>query len=252
MERDAHSGRMKPPASIEVCADRITRIAKALGLRQPSHSGAPGIDLSGFLLMPGLINAHDHLHFSLFPRLANPPYQNYIQWGEDIHSAFPEIIALHKTVPRNVRLWWGGIRNLLCGVTTVCHHDPLWPELRRCDFPVQVLQQYGWAHSPALGGNLHAARAATPDCCPFIIHACEGVDETARRELWQLDWLGLLDDDTVLVHALALDPGGAALLQRRKASIILCPSSNQFLFGKTPRMSLLSSVDNLASGTIRP
>lgn len=238
-------------ASIEIAAGRITRIAhESAPLR--ATTGCDRIDLSGFLLMPGLINAHDHLRFSLFPRLANPPYQNYIQWGEDIHAAFPQVIALHKTVPRDVRLWWGGIRNLLCGVTTICHHDPLWPELRETNFPVQVLQQYGWAHSLALGGSLHAARAATPKGCPFIIHACEGIDDTARLDVWQLDRLGLLDADAVLVHALALDPEGAALLRKRKASVILCPSSNQFLFGKTPRMALLAGIDNLAIGNDSP
>lgn len=238
-------------ASIEIAAGRITRIAHGSAPAK-SQMSCEQIDLSGFLLMPGLINAHDHLQFSLFPRLANPPYQNYIQWGKDIHAAFPELITLHKTVPRAVRLWWGGIRNLLSGVTTVCHHDPFWPELRQSDFPVQVLQQYGWAHSLALGGNLDAARAAKPKGQPFIIHACEGIDDVVRMDAWQLDRLGLLDSDTVLVHALALDAEGAALLRRRMASVILCPSSNQFLFGKTPRMPVLSGIENLAIGNDSP
>ncbi|MGB6975389.1 MAG: amidohydrolase family protein [Terracidiphilus sp.] len=238
-------------ASVEIAAGRITRIAHKSSPAS-SHVSCDRIDLSGFLLLPGLINAHDHLQFSLFPRLANPPYQNYIQWGKDIHAAFPEEIALHKSVPRSVRLWWGGIRNLLCGVTTVCHHDPLWPELRQSNFPVQVLQQYGWAHSLALGGNLHAGRAANPKGRPFIVHACEGLDDTVRCDIWQLDRLGLLDADTILVHALALDPEGAALLRKRKASVILCPSSNQFLFGKTPPIPLLSGIENLAIGNDSP
>ena len=89
--------------------------------------------------MPGLINAHDHLEFALFPRLGNPPYRNYVEWGDDIHNRFPEVIAKHRAVPKDVRLWWGGIRNLLCGVTTVCHHDRLWPVLFAPEFPVTVL-----------------------------------------------------------------------------------------------------------------
>lgn len=239
-------------ASIEIAAGHISRIAHTSAANRTTTSGCAPIDLGGFLLMPGLINAHDHLQFSLFPRLANPPYPNYIHWGKDIHAAFPEVIAMHKTVPKYVRLWWGGIRNLLSGVTTVCHHDPLWPELRQTNFPVQVIQQYSWAHSLALGGNLRAAHAAKLGGCPFILHACEGIDDTVRQDVWQLDRLGLLDADTVLVHALALDPEGAALLRRRKASVILCPSSNQFLFGKTPRMSLLSGIENLAIGNDSP
>jgi cytosine/adenosine deaminase-related metal-dependent hydrolase len=85
-------------ADIEVGEGRITRIRKHSLPSTSSCSGGKEIDLSGFLLMPGLI-ARDHLHFYLFPRLANPPYQNYIEWGEDIHREFPEMIALHKNVP---------------------------------------------------------------------------------------------------------------------------------------------------------
>lgn len=239
-------------ASIEVVDGRISCIDNQSAQSLRPNADSTSIDLSGYLLMPGLINAHDHLQFSLFPRVANPPYQNYIEWGEDIHRTCGELIALHKAVPRDVRLWWGGIRNLLCGVTSVCHHDQLRPELRRKDFPVRVLQRYGWAHSLALGGDLYAARAATPGGAPFIIHACEGVDDRARKELWELDQYGLLDADTILVHALALDSEGAALLQRRKVSVVVCPSSNHFLFKTTPDISLLASGGRLALGSDSP
>jgi cytosine/adenosine deaminase-related metal-dependent hydrolase len=210
------------------------------------------VDLSGFFVMPGLINPHDHLEFSLFPRLGEPPYRNYIDWGEDIHHKFPDLIAKQRAVPKDVRLQWGGIRNLLCGVTTVSHHNPLWPALQRGDFPVRVVQQYGWAHSPALGGDLSAARAATPEGRPFIVHACEGVDELARAELWSLDRSGLLDTGTVLVHGLAIDAAGFALIQERGVSLIVCPSSNNFLFGELPDMDLLGGLANVALGNDSP
>ena len=60
-------------ASIQIKGGRIAYIQA----HSPSgHANPPAsieIDLSGFLVMPGLINAHDHLEFSLFPRLAIPP-----------------------------------------------------------------------------------------------------------------------------------------------------------------------------------
>jgi cytosine/adenosine deaminase-related metal-dependent hydrolase len=239
-------------ASIQIMGDRITHILKLPDTLPGTTPGLGDIDLSGFLILPGFVNAHDHLQFALFPRLGNPPYSNYIDWGEDIHAKFGELITSHRAVPKQIRLWWGGIRNLLCGVTTVCHHDPLWPELLREDFPVRVVGEYGWGHSLALGGDLRQAHAATPEGQPFIVHACEGIDEKAREELWGLDRLGILDSRAVLVHGLALDDEGISLMRDRGTSLIICPSSNKFLFQKLPDISLLSRIENVALGNDSP
>jgi hypothetical protein len=239
-------------ASIQITGKRITSIQQIPSSGYAAQSDCSEIDLSGLLVLPGLINAHDHLEFALFPRLGNPPYRNYIDWGIDIHNTFPDVIAKHRAVPKSIRVWWGGIRNLLCGATTVSHHNPLYPELQRDDFPVRVIQQYGWAHSFALGGDLHAARAATPQNCAFIMHACEGVDDKARSELWDIDRLRLLDASTVLVHGLAIDRDGVALMIDRGTALIVCPSSNNFLFGKLPDLSVLGKIDNVAIGNDSP
>jgi cytosine/adenosine deaminase-related metal-dependent hydrolase len=238
--------------SIEIAGERIVQI---VAMAQPLHLSAwpaDGLDMSGYLVLPGLINAHDHLEFSLYPRLADPPYRNYVEWGKDIHNKFADAIAKQHAVPKEVRLWWGAIRNLLCGVTTVCHHNPFWQELQNPDFPVRVINQCGWAHSPALGGDLRAARAATPRGRPFIVHACEGADDLAHAELRRLDGMGLLDGNTVIVHGLAIDRDGAALMSERRASLILCPSSNHYLYGRFPNFEILGAVESIALGNDSP
>ncbi len=239
-------------ASIKIIAGRVAKILNDTESSSSARTRHGVIDLSGFLVMPGLINAHDHLQFALFPRLADPPYRNYVDWGTDIHDKFCDVIAKHRAVPKGARIWWGGIRNLLCGVTTVCHHDSLWPELKRGDFPVRVVQEYGWGHSLAHGGDLLKARSITPERRAFILHACEGVDQQAYAELSKLDRLGLLDERTVLVHGLAIGDEGVALVKKRRASLIVCPSSNQFLFEKLPDMARLGPIENIALGNDSP
>jgi cytosine/adenosine deaminase-related metal-dependent hydrolase len=237
--------------AIQIGGGRITAI-EAGSHSWLNRSGDVDVDLSGFLLLPGLINSHDHLEFGLYPRLGDPPYRNYLEWGEEIHRKFQAVIATHHKVPQNVRAWWGGLRNLLCGVTTVCHHNPLLSDLQRNDFPVRVIQKFGWGHSLALGGDLRAARAATPAGVPFIVHACEGVDDLARAELQALDQSGLLDEFAVLVHGLALEPSGVALLRERHASLVVCPSSNYFLYRQLPDMRLLSEIQRVGLGNDSP
>jgi cytosine/adenosine deaminase-related metal-dependent hydrolase/ubiquinone/menaquinone biosynthesis C-methylase UbiE len=221
--------------------------------RGESHSSsALSIDLPGYLLLPGLINAHDHLEFGLFPNLGSGPYQNSVEWAKEIHRTHAALITRHRKVPRAVRLWWGAIRNLLCGVTTVCHHNPLSRELLAADFPVRVLSKFGWAHSLEMDPNLIHNFDHTPPNLPFILHAAEGVDAKSAQEIFDLDRMQVLDDRTVLVHGLALNPKAVALLNRRHSALVICPTSNQFLFHCTPSSTLIKSINRVVLGSDSP
>lgn len=239
-------------ASVRICKKEIDTIACETISPTAVKSANQILDLTGHLLLPGLVNAHDHLEFALFPRLAYPPYGNASEWAHDIQNRFADEIAFHCSVPLNVRLWWGGLRNLLCGVTTVCHHNPMTADLKNSDFPVRVAQRFGWGHSLRFGGDLRAASAATPADFPFIVHACEGIDDEARAELDELDRIGLLGSSSVLVHGLAIDNDGIALMERRKAALVLCPSSNDFLFDKIPDARLWSGARKVALASDSP
>ncbi|HTM47836.1 MAG TPA: amidohydrolase family protein [Bryobacteraceae bacterium] len=220
---------------VEIAGGRIR------ALRKPSTRG-PGIDLAGLLLLPGLINAHDHLEFNLYPRLGRGPYPNAGAWSGDVYRPAESPVREQLDIPKNTRLVWGGLKNLLSGATTVCHHNPRENPVFDRRFPVRVLKRFGWAHSLQFSPDVAARFHDTPADWPFILHLGEGVDRAARREVFRLDELGALDSRTVLVHAVALGPGGLRLVKQKGAALIWCPSSNLFMLGRTLDAALAKDI----------
>jgi cytosine/adenosine deaminase-related metal-dependent hydrolase/ubiquinone/menaquinone biosynthesis C-methylase UbiE len=238
--------------AMQLSNSRIERFSsEKLDIRYGSASES-SVDLAGFLVLPGLINAHDHLEFALFPRLGKGGYKNFLEWVDDIHHPTAPPIAEHRRVPREVRLWWGGIRNLLCGVTTVCHHNPFEPEVFTDEFVVRVLRDYGWAHSLALDPDAAVKKKETPEGRPFFIHLAEGVDKKCAQEIFALHKAGALDHNTVVIHGLGLERKGTRLLRSTGAGLIWCPSSNIFLFGRTLCPQEVLGLPNVAIGSDSP
>lgn len=240
------------PEQLRVVGDRIAEASA------PPQPGETVIDLQGDRLLPGLINAHEHLQLNALPRLSyRPRYSHVGEWIADIDARRAEdpLLQTNQALPREQRLLIGGLKNLLSGATTVVHHDPLYPSLQAPAFPVRLLQPYGWSHSLGLDGAEQVQRSfrATPPEQPWIIHAAEGLDQADEFEL--LDWLGCIAPNTVLVHGLALTPAQQQRLAARGASLVWCPGSNLHLFWRTPevrplleRGCLLLGSDSRISG----
>ena len=209
------------------------------------------LDLDGLQVLPGRINAHDHLEFALFPRLGQRHYTNATEWAKDIYHPDQSPIREHLQVPKALRLQWGGLRNLACGVTTVCHHNPYEPVFDD-DFPVRIVRHYGWAHSLAFEANIRACFDATPPGAPFLIHAGEGTDDDAAEEIFKLHQLGVLTERTVLIHAVGFRADGWELIRKTGAGVIWCPRSNLFTLGRTLSQEALASGVPIALGTDSP
>jgi cytosine/adenosine deaminase-related metal-dependent hydrolase/ubiquinone/menaquinone biosynthesis C-methylase UbiE len=239
-------------ATLNLANSRIESLGTGQRTVSPSIDSKSTVDLNGFLLLPGLVNAHDHLEFALFPRLGSGGYRNSVEWAEDIHRKESAVIAAHRKIPKDVRLWWGGIRNLLCGATTVSHHNPYDASVFGDDFAVRVLREYGWAHSLSMDSDAAQKKRQTPAGLPFVIHLGEGVDKRSEDEIAELHRLGALDRDTLLVHGLALDKKGRVLLRESGAGLIWCPSSNAFLFGRTLSARVIKSLPRVALGSDSP
>jgi cytosine/adenosine deaminase-related metal-dependent hydrolase len=212
------------------------------------------LNLAGDRLLPGLINAHDHLPLNHLPRLEPARrYRNVRDWIADVDRRRREEGPLKTAVavPLGERLLLGGIKNLLSGVTTVAHHDPLYPDLCQPQYPVQALTRYGWAHSLYIEGEakVRDSHGSTPADWPWIIHAAEGVDDEAREEFWRLDRLGCLRSNTVIVHGVALGGPEQRRLCTASAGLVWCPSSNLHLFGITADVAQLVWEGRVALGT---
>jgi cytosine/adenosine deaminase-related metal-dependent hydrolase len=207
------------------------------------------VDLSGHLLLPGLINAHDHLEFNLFPRLGRGPWPNASAWAAEVHRPDESPVKEHLRVSKNVRLIWGGIKNLLSGATTVAHHNPYEPFVFTDRFPVRVVKRYGWAHSLPFSPDIRDRWKRTPVRWPFIVHAAEGTDECAHREIPRLQEMGLLDRRAILVHAVGATQRELETIHRSGSSIVWCPSANLFTLGRTLPGTTITSGVPIALGT---
>jgi cytosine/adenosine deaminase-related metal-dependent hydrolase len=201
------------------------------------------LDLEGRLVLPGLVNAHDHLDFSSFPALGRPPYRSLYEWAADVNAGEGDPGARAALgVPLVERLFLGGLRNLLCGVTAVAHHGAFHRSLARPDFPVRVLSRYAFAHSPGLTPDLRRTYRTTDRRVPWMIHAAEGVDAACRAELLALAERNLLRQNTVLVHGVGLAPEDGARLAAARACLVWCPESNRRLYGATAPVAALRAA----------
>ena len=225
--------------------------SKVLSIDESPQKKDHIIDGQGGLLIPGLINAHDHLELNTFKRLKyRDSYTHSLDWIEDIEAGFDSDPDLTKPRQQSLadRLLIGMVKNVLSGVTMVCHHNPLHRSLRT-GYPVGVVREYNYCHSLFRGEDVVASCRKTKSGYPWIIHLAEGIDERANVEFEQLDALGAVDKQTVLVHGVGLTSNQRRDVIERGGGLIWCPGSNLFLFGQTACVSELAKASKLVLGS---
>ena len=205
--------------SARVCA--CTAGASRICTRRPC-AAIVVLDLGGDRLLPGLINAHDHLQLNHFPRSSIRRSTATSRSGLRISTrACATTRRCGRAPPCRARsaCFGGGLKNLLSGVTTVAHHDPLdallqqeeLPDARGARVRLVALAAHGrrgararrlrWARRPGSRGSSTRPREWTSR----RTRSSSGSTRSAACVR-----------NTLLVHALALDASQRAATGGRR------------------------------------
>jgi len=201
------------------------------------------IEFENAIAFPGLINSHDHIDFNLFPQLGNRIYNNYVEWGDDIHEKDKATINSILAIPKELRTQWGIYKNLLGGVTTVINHG------EKLDIPnsiITVFQNSYSLHSVKLEkGWKYQLNSPFAKKYPFSMHVGEGTDADSHDEIDEVIRWNKLKRKIVGIHGVAMDEKQAAAFH----ALIWCPDSNFFLLGATAVINKLKLQTNILFGT---
>jgi cytosine/adenosine deaminase-related metal-dependent hydrolase len=245
---------LRLPGQKDSCSLHI-RDGKIFAITPFARPGEATISFDDDLVFPGLINSHDHLDFNLFPALANTRYQNYRDWGWDIHKKNKTEINDILKIPQPLRTLWGIYKNLLNGFTTVVNHGE-WLDTR--DAPITIFQHCHNLHSigfepnwrwklnrplPTKLSNRDAGAARKN--WPFVIHIGEGTDLTAHNEITQLIKWNLFRRPLIGIHGVAMTEDQAPHFK----ALIWCPASNHFLLNRTAPIGKLKTHVPILFGT---
>jgi cytosine/adenosine deaminase-related metal-dependent hydrolase len=215
------------------------------GSAMPATS--PVLSFADAIVLPGLINSHEHLDFNLFPMLGNRTYADYLEWGQDIHTRHKDRIRQVLAIPQSLRTRWGMYKNLLNGFTTVVNHgerldtgaEELVTVFQGCYCLHSLGTERRWKWKINVSGR-----------GPVVLHIGEGTNRAAAQELDRLRRWNLFGRPIVGVHGVAMEPRHTEALR----ALVWCPESNYFLYNKTApidelkhRLPILFGTDSTLS-----
>ncbi len=215
------------------------------------------LDLEGRLVFPGLINAHDHLYGTFHPKSVNGPYRNWFEWEQDYKTSPVYKQKQQLSIADLYAL--GMYRNLMSGCTVVMDHFP--HEVNNTFYgrpSISLVEQYTLAHSVSSrrldwGKGISEEFALAKGGKPFVLHIEEGFDQEIQEEVENLNRMGGLAENTVLVHGISLNDMDIELIARVGAKIVWCPASNMAMYQTTaPLARLLDAGILVTLGTDSP
>jgi len=245
-EKKAHTG------NLLINNNKIESVAKS------NFDASIQINVEDGIIVPGLINAHDHLLGTYLPKVGNGPYENWLPWDNDLKSS---PVYQERQQIENLDLYLlGAYRSLFSGALIVSDHiphfvgDPFYDLL-----PVKAIKKFSLAHSVASfalawGDEISVEyKRAVKNDIPFITHIAEGFDSETVRDLETIEKQGGLGDHSVFVHGIAFSENDMNKIKSAGASVVWCADSNMFMFNQTTDIQmLLDKKINVAIGTDSP
>lgn len=214
------------------------------------------VDCPGSVVLPGLVNLHEHLNYSASPALEPPvhPLRSRYEWQRN-----PEVWPgerVRKT-RNSEELSLVEIRHLLSGTTSLAGRDQVDGLLRNLDAgSTKVVENitfpYGQQDADLPKDCL--AKPLVDYRGSMLVHAGEGVDETSRTEIRCMvdNWKKFSGPGKhlTIVHAIAVDQPLAATMAESNIGIVWSPVSNMRLYGATIPVDMLRSQGvNVSLGT---
>jgi cytosine/adenosine deaminase-related metal-dependent hydrolase len=228
------------PVNIAIYGEKIMGIGTG---DLQSSSDPIQINFTDALAIPGLINSHDHLDFNCFSVLGTRKYDHYTAWGKHIHDAYKENIRAVLRIPKKLRSAWGMYKNLLAGVTTVVNHGG---RLEIENPVIDIFQETQNLHSVDYEKNwkwkLNNPLRSPIDC---VIHAGEGTNKKAAKEIDQIIKFNLLKRNLIAVHGVSMTPEQASHFK----AMVWCPESNKILLDQHARIHELKKNTKVVFGT---
>lgn len=226
-------GKENSATDIRLDGDKIAEIGE--------QKASVVIDFDKAIAFPGLINAHDHLEFNLFPQLGSR-YDAYPEWGPDIHTRYRLEIKEVLDIPVDLRIKWGILKNIFNGVTTVAHHGT--QQDLSSDF-VNIFTRYNYLHSLALEKFWKWKLNHPFKRLPIMLHVGEGITRDMSDEIDELIRWNFIKKTLIGIHGIAMNEQQANHFK----AVVWCPDSNLFLYGKTAQVDLLKRETNILFGT---
>jgi len=219
---------------------------RIIGVGSAPCAGVNQVIETDGIVLPGLVNAHDHPSYNLLGRMDFGRFfsERYDWYAHPLYWSVADAIDRCRNADLTSHMWkLGELRHLIAGTTTlqgaryssgwnsyahprilIHNAERLNPRIRNEVKPLNLSE----ASRERLREGIDSGRYEK-----VVIHLSEGINEASLAEFrtWR-NW-GLLDESTVLIHGIPLGTEEYAQMAAAGASLVWSPMSNLWLYDET-------------------